>query len=356
MKWYYTVGEQIYFNRLQATIESNKVNKPIYFHAPAKYDDYDFSKPITDSLEIISIELAKTLRDQNSRVIFWYSGGTDSDWLLDLYVKNNIHIDEIVCLKSGFKDGDYEIENFALPKLQKIRHKITKTKITVMQPTVQEYMDYYQNLDQSKIDKGCFNFGMFIRLLQQNFFMNYQKQEKDIIILAKEKPEIVKVDGLYYTYFVDVALEPNPILYNFFVDEPHIHAKQSQLWLDSIKAGRDNTYPDDRVYCLYKRNPNDYPDKSTYYGTDTTIRFNNREIKFQNNKERYAIEYCIKNCPQVVELWIKFLDKIIEMTGTKWWNEGHPEMLPVGVFSKFYGLDKKETKTVDELYPNGFKP
>ena len=356
MKWYYTVGEDIYFNRLEATVRSNETHKPIYFHAPEGYKDFDFSKPITDSLEKISIELAQKLRDEHGRVIFWYSGGTDSDWLLDLYVQNNIQIDEIVCLKSGFKDSDFEIENFAIPKLEKIKSQIPKTKITIMQPTLQDYLDYYQNIDQDKIDKGCLNFGLFIRLIQQNFFMNYNKQDKDIIILAKEKPEIVKVDEIYYTYFVDVALEPNPILYNFFIDEPHIHAKQSQLWLESIKAGKDNTYPDDRVYCLYGRDLNDYPDKAYYYGTDTSIVFNNRKIKFQNNKERCAIEYCIKNCPQVVELWTKCLDKIIDMTGTRWWNEGHPEMLPVGVFSKFYCLDKKDTKTVDDLYPNGFKP
>ena len=41
--------------------------------------------------------------------------------------------------------------------------------------------------------------------------------------------------------------------------------------------------------------------------------------------------------------------------GAEVFNQGDPCMGTIGIFSKFYCLTEKSTKTVDELFPNGFK-
>ena len=356
MKWYYTVGEKTFVNRLEAVIHSTNIHQPVYFHAPDSYNNFDFSKPVDESLYSIASALANRLREKHDKITFWYSGGSDSDYMLDLFLKNKIKIDEIVCLKSGFKEADFEIDNFAIPKLNKVKDQLSDTVVKIMQPTVKDYENYYQTFDEEKIKKGCVNFATFIRLIQQNFFMQYKGGENDLVMIGREKPEIVNVNDQNYFYFVDVAIEPNPIIYNFFIDDPLINAKQSQLWLQSIKKGKSNTYPDDRVDCLYSKHPDDYPDKLWYHGKqDHFINYKSRKVRYHNTKEKFAIEHCIKNCPQIVDSWLKFLDQVVEVTGNHWWNEKTPEMLPVGIFSKFYGLDKKDVKTVDELYPNGFQ-
>jgi hypothetical protein len=355
MNWHYTVGDSNFVNRFQAVIESNKTNQPIHFHAPASYENFDFSIPISESLEELALDLALRLRQKYDRLIFWYSGGTDSDFMLNTFVKNKIKIDEIVCLKSGFKDADFEINNFALPKLEKIRKNLDGTKVTVNEPSIKDYIDYYKTLDEDKISKGCVNFGTFVRLLQQSFFLNHHENDKELIIIGREKPNIVKKNGNYYFYFLDVQIEPNQMIYNYFIDEPRINAKQSQLWLDKIKTGKHSTYPDDRVECLYGYRVDDYPDKLSYIGEkDVALDFKGRKIRYHNRKEMLAIKQCIRECPIVVESWLNFLDNVLDQTGSKWWNEGRPEMLPIGILSKFYCLDKKNTKTVDQLYPNGF--
>ena len=325
MNWKYTVGEKIYTHRFEAVVESNRVNQPIYFHAPQSYEQFDFSVPVDTSLDDLASDLATRLREQYDKITFWYSGGTDSDYILDTFLKNNITIDEIVCLKRGFKEADWEIDNFAIPKLDKVKNQLLDTQINIMQPTINDYEKYYKTFDQTKIKQGCVNFA-----------------------------------GLNYTYFLDVEIEPHPDVYNFFIDEPLIHSKQSQLWLESIKNGKNitDTSADDRVNCLYNRTPDDYPNTNRYFFNkpDNFIPYKSRKIRYHNTKEKLAIDYCIKNCPQVIDLWLKYLDQLIEVTGTKWWNEDTPEMCPVGILSKFYCLDKKEVKTVDDLYPDGFKP
>lgn len=360
MNWKYTVGEKIYTHRFEAVVESNRVNKPIYFHAPQSYEQFDFSVPVDTSLDDLASDLATRLREQYDKITFWYSGGTDSDYILDTFLKNNITIDEIVCLKRGFKEADWEIDNFAIPKLDKVKNQLLDTQINIMQPTINDYEKYYKTFDQTKIKQGCVNFAGWFGLMQQNFYIGYKPEKNTLVLTGHEKPAIVNVGGLNYTYFLDVEIEPHPDVYNFFIDEPLIHSKQAQLWLESIRNGKNitDTSADDRVNCLYNRQPDDYPNTNRYFFNkpDNFIAYKTRKIRYHNTKEKLAINYCIKNCPQVIDLWLKYLDQLIEVTGTKWWNEDTPEMCPVGILSKFYCLDKKEVKTVDDLYPDGFKP
>lgn len=359
MNWKYTVGEKIYSHRFEAVLESNRVNQPIHFHAPSSYDRFDFSVPVHTSLDHLASDLASRLREQYDKIIFWYSGGADSDYVLDIFLKNKITIDEVVCLKRGFKEADWEIDNFALPKLDKVKNQLLGTKINIMEPTINDYGQYYSSFDQTKIKKGCVNFASWFGLMQQNFYIGYQREKNTLILTGHEKPTLVNVDGLNYLYFLDLNLEPHPDVYNFFVDEPLIHSKLSQLLLESVKNGKNitNMSADDRIKCLYNRIPNQYANTNKYFYNkpDNFILYKSKKIRYHNTKDKLSIEYCIKNCPHVIDLWLEYLDQIIEVTGTKWWNEDRPEMLPVGILSKFYCLDKKDVKTVDELYPNGFK-
>ena len=72
-----------------------------------------------------------------------------------------------------------------------------------------------------------------------------------------------------------------------------------------------------------------------------------------NNKDTLAIEQAPK---ELVNAWQERNNNLVKEIGTKWFNQGNPTLGTIGVFSKFYCLTKKDTKTVDELFPNGFKP
>ena len=49
------------------------------------------------------------------------------------------------------------------------------------------------------------------------------------------------------------------------------------------------------------------------------------------------------------------LDELNQYTTNTWWNNNKPELGTIGIFSEFFCLTKKSVKTVDELYPDGFK-
>ena len=73
-------------------------------------------------------------------------------------------------------------------------------------------------------------------------------------------------------------------------------------------------------------------------------------------KEKYAFESVVLKNKDLLYLWQSNLQDLAKYTGNHWWNQGSPELGTIGILSKFYCLTKNQTKTVDELYPNGFKP
>ena len=69
-------------------------------------EDYDFIKldwtvEPKESLDFLLAERAKQLRDRYDYIRFWYSSGSDSETVLQSFIKNNVFIDEIVSIPVG---------------------------------------------------------------------------------------------------------------------------------------------------------------------------------------------------------------------------------------------------------------
>jgi hypothetical protein len=93
-----------------------------------------------------------------------------------------------------------------------------------------------------------------------------------------------------------------------------------------------------------------------YFGTaDNYMDFKGIKLYYQNNKERHALTWCKDHCPDILQAWYENVEQLKDITNNTWWNDGHPEMGSVGVFTDFYCLTRKGTKTVDQLFPDGFK-
>ena len=57
----------------------------------------------------------------------------------------------------------------------------------------------------------------------------------------------------------------------------------------------------------------------------------------------------------IVDAWQNKNKALVEELGADVFNNGDPAIGTIGIFSKFYCLSEKSVKTVDELFPNGFK-
>lgn len=360
--FYYKVGTEKYHNKLQAIQQNLKTGDPIRFITP--YDDNNFFTEPEESLQSLIVKRLRELRDTYKEIKLYYSGGSDSHLILENIITNDIKIDEIVCLKSGIPTADYEIENYAEPVLKKHMNKLHGTKISIKTPTLDDYRNYFkQGVTQEKIRSGAAGTHNYLRLHWPLDMYGQEPNDGVLQIRGMEKPKIIKHGDDYYTYFLDGELEPHANNHQFFSIDQKIHCKQSHMFLQTyktlgVKAESDIWNEEqawnDSIGRYISGQP--LPSKEIFFdSTDNHIVHKGLKLYYSNRKEQMALTWCQENCPDLLQSWYENVEQLKDITDNKWWNDGHPEMGTIGVFSDFYCLTKNDTKSVDELYPNGFE-
>ena len=346
MMWKYNCGT--------SKLEAIKSKQHPTFESPESYKDFDFSIEPEQSFYSLLVQEAKTIREKYPKVRLWYSGGCDSSLILDVFTKNNIHLDEIHLAKSGIKEADFEFDNFALPYLNKL--ELTNTKIVIHEPTIKDYYKFYENKnwmeDFAKVHPQNFQYHFRLHYINE---VNSLYGDDFINIRGKEKPNVMYINGKYYTYFLDGDIEDQPLQINFYIDNPIISSKQSHMLKNAMKLNNNKINAYDRNECtgryIFSTN---FPIKNLHMNNKNGyITHNNTKIHYSNSKEKIALEVMSKEHSKLIELWQNGLQPLYEYKN--WFNQNKPECGTVGIFSKFYCLDTKDSKTVDELFPNGFK-
>lgn len=355
MSWNHTVGDRQFDNKLLAIQESNKTNNPILFNTPDTYKSFDFAKEPTQNLQTLLKEEAEKIRDTHKKVRLYFSGGSDSHLMLKTFVDNKIHFDEIICLKSGIPNADYEIDDYALPLLKSF--DVASNKVKINTPTHLDYDEYYRQDIEPKIQKGLFTYNTHFRLIAQDELFHEQNYEPSTANLRGfDKPKIIKVDDNWYTYFLDVDIETFSHTINFFSDNPMLQAKQAHLFQQAIQSvDESNIWSKQKIWNESTGRQNTLEKTLFHDKDDCFFDVKNYRVHYINLKEKQALQWAIDTKQNSLTHWTRNLEQLREWTDNKWWNNKHPEMGTVGIFSKFYGITTKETKTVDELFPNGFK-
>ena len=358
MSWFYKIGTQKTTNKLEAIKLQHKSKQALTFEFPNSYKNFDFSIEPEEDLYSLLVQEAKTIREKYSKVRLWYSGGCDSNLILDIFIKHNIYLDEIHLAKSGIKEADFEINNFAIPYLNKVRDKLTNTKIVIHEPTIKDYYKFYENENWvesfNKIHPENFQYHFRLHYINE---VNSLYGKDFINIRGKDKPDVIYVNGKFYTYLLDVEIEDQPYQINFYLDNPRIHSKQSHMLKNAMKK-----YNNKQVSEMQKNKAigrfdfdSNFPIKKLYvHDKDEYITIKNKKIHYFNEKEIIALKVMSKEHGKLIDLWQNGLQPLYEYKN--WFNHMSPELGTIGVLSKFYCLDTKDTKTVDDLYPNGFKP
>lgn len=355
MRWHHKVGENKFDNKLSAIRESNSTNNPISFHTPQSYEDFDFSKEPSQDLSILIKQEAEKIRDTYRKVRIYYSGGSDSNLMLSAFINNNIDFDEVICLKSGIPVADYEIDNYAIPHLKSLDIPSNKVKINV--PDLETYENYYNDGIESRVQTGCYTYNTHFRLIAQDeLFSDDNYDPMTANLRGFDKPRIIQVQDKWYTYFLDVGIETFPHTLNFFSDNPMLQSKQAHLFQQALDSVNESNIWSKQDIWNKSTGRKNIIEKTLYHDRDDCFfDIGGHKIYYMNLKEKEAIKWARENKLPSLPKWITCLKQLKEYTDNTWWMKGHPELGTVGIFSKFYCLTTNETKTVDELFPNGFK-
>ena len=342
MSWTLEVNNKLFYDKIKAIKEHNISGGAIKFNTPKNYDNFDFSVEPKESLENLCLQNIKDIRHKHEAVHLWYSGGCDSHYILELCLQNKIIIDKIIMVKSGYKNADFEISEYAIPFISK-----TNVQYEVRMPDQKYYTDFYINKNIKEPTQN--NFWHHYRL--NNHFENLKNETNNVAnIFGKEKTKLCYVDNKWYTYFLDIEVTHQPNQINFFCDDPIIYCKQGHMVKKAIEQNFDAK--DYNAITNYNEHQNFWNKAMGRYSECTFPLKDINSDKHINNKDQLAINEADK---VLLEAWKNRNQKLKEDIGEQWFNRQDPAFGTIGIFSNFFGLNENVIKTVDELFPNGYK-
>jgi hypothetical protein len=233
---FYSVDGIEFESKIQAALFSSKVKKPMTWNFNKEFfATYDWTKEPELSLDQLYDIRAKNLREKYDYLILSYSGGADSHNILMAFIRQNLHIDEIVVnhmttawdkfvvldprqTASWNTGAEHQLQT--IPRLKEVEHLIPKTKITILDLTNNLFsaftsygdaswvMDRKEGLNPLNVTR--YNYAYFTDVRKQ-----FDKAHKVAMVVGIDKPRTVIKDDKFYLYFVDKAVNIVPIDDNF---------------------------------------------------------------------------------------------------------------------------------------------
>jgi hypothetical protein len=214
---FYTVGNDCYDNKLLALAACKKDQEVIWHFHDEVYSQLDWTKRPRGTLKDLYKQRAQQLRDQYDYLVLHFSGGSDSWNILNTFLSNGIHLDEIYTrwakAERKFVNPDSahkeewnigsEFEYAVLPVLEKIR---------ISHPGINIVIDDYSEEYTKKVQEDQFlksdqfqMIGTFFRYTRRSEQeISAEKKNKKIgVIMGFDKINCTVENGDFYAYFSD---------------------------------------------------------------------------------------------------------------------------------------------------------
>ena len=215
---YYQVGNENYINKTHALIAATQSKQSVHwnFHDQI-YKSIDWTKRPPGSLKDLYRLRAQQIRDRYDYVIVHFSGGSDSWTVLNSFLSNNIHVDEVYT-RWARAERQYrsatnldhrecnlgsEYEYATEPVLKEIEQRFPSTYIYV-----DDYSEsYQQDISEHMLDRGGHYtaMGTFHRFSRKSpGEINALSKGKRIgVVYGFDKIQCQVVNGQFNAYFVD---------------------------------------------------------------------------------------------------------------------------------------------------------
>ena len=223
---YYTCDGLEFESKIQACFHSLKVNKAVdWVFNDVEFGLYDWTKEPEETLDQLYDKRVKELREKYDYLILSYSGGSDSHNILMSFIRQGIHLDELLIntMEKGWKpytildptntsslNSGAEHYLQTIPRLKEVEKFIPRTKITICDLTdhvndallkagdASWVMQKREALNPIGITR--FNYIYFDEVRKR-----FDKEKKIGIILGVEKPKSAIHKGQFWLRFNDRA-------------------------------------------------------------------------------------------------------------------------------------------------------
>jgi hypothetical protein len=245
---FYKCNDQIFYSKIQAVIYGSTVKKPVtWIYNDLIFNRYNWQIEPQETLDELYNKRARQLREKYDYLVISFSGGADSYNVVQSFIRQGLHIDEIVTnhLTKGTEklvvldktvtnpwnlNAEHELQ--AIPRLKEIQNACPRTKITVLDTTDAVMSELRGKKDEEWIleRKDNLTFAMFYRFNHFHFSSVKKQFDKNLSIAI--------VTG---------------------IDKPRTHLRKNKLFLTLSDAGAlsfsgihdHNEYPNATIEHFY---------------------------------------------------------------------------------------------------------
>ena len=210
---YYIVDNKKFYSKIQACIYATEHKLPVtsikwYFNKNV-YDAIDWQLEPEESLDELYDQRAREIRAQYDYIIISFSGGADSYNILTSFIRQGLHVDELIIHMfekgvggfshldksdtSAYNNMHTDYVFHTLPMLKEISKKIPKTKITIVDKSDDMESFFTESKDESWIIDKTESVAI-ANVVKFNYVKDIRKtieKSKSIgIILGYDKPRV----------------------------------------------------------------------------------------------------------------------------------------------------------------------
>jgi hypothetical protein len=221
---FYRCDGQTFDSKIQAYLYGAQVKKQVSWDFNNSiFAAHDWSVEPVETLDQLYDTRARQLREEYDYIMLSYSGGSDSHNILMSFIRQGLHIDEIVVntmtkANSKFTTVDTSVlapehaaaehELNTIPRLKSVEHLIPRTKINILDlsdnlfNSLEKAGDASWVLDKREglnpLGSTRFNYIHFTEVRKQ-----FDKDKKIALVLGIEKPRTHILDGKFFVRFSD---------------------------------------------------------------------------------------------------------------------------------------------------------
>lgn len=216
---YYKVGDFKTYSKIEA-IELHRVTgvHPHWYFNEDAFLSYNWTVEPVESLDELYARRARSIRNKYDYVVIFYSGGADSDNIVNTFIRNNIKIDEIATYTYSAADSDpnsffnSELSKVAYPQIAKWQEQGAQFRhrdIDLSQTTLDINLNSHYATNRAYYSNYAFGNNNLARSFIRESTPDYQKLadsgKKVVFVWGADKPRIYQDNNRYCIKFLDIV-------------------------------------------------------------------------------------------------------------------------------------------------------
>jgi hypothetical protein len=223
---FYTCGNQEFSSKIEACIYGTTTKLPVNWHFNDDvFNSYPWHIEPAESLDELYNKRAREIREKYDYIVLAFSGGGDSNNILEAFIRQGLLIDEVVvnvmgeknnftkidpnCRNNWNESAEYHLQT--IPRLQYIKDASPATKISVIDLSnfVFDFFNSFGDENWLSYTRERLNVS---GLMRHNFLhfkeirKRFDSNKKIAMILGIEKPRTFIEDGKFKFLFLDKAV------------------------------------------------------------------------------------------------------------------------------------------------------